>query len=240
MSDDATIERIRGGKVINDPFPHAVIDGFLHPDLFGAMRRSFPDPGSMQDIRKRRAAIGYSDQRLFQTADDLATVVDDHTGIRPFARLLGLVRSEAFTRALIELFADTVRAQLERQSGDVRLRTPNIDVICDRSGFALPPHTDGNAKLVTALVYLADPGDPAEHGTRLYRPKNPDMRCETGAAGYPFEDFTEVAVAPYRPNTAVLFARSPISFHGVASSGSEIPRRILQIPLVFEFRSKAG
>lgn len=233
MSDDVTVDRIRSAKVASDPFEHSVIEDFLEPDLFQALRRTFPDPDSMQDIRRRRAAVGYSDRRLFMNADDLASVADEETGTQPFARLLDMVRSKAFTRAFIDLFADTVREQLELHSGALRLRTPNVDVICDRSGFALPPHTDGNAKLATALIYFADPGDPVEHGTRLYRPKRPDMRCDTGAAAYPFEEFTEVVVAPYRPNVAVLFARTPRSFHGVAASQSEIPRRVLQIPLLF-------
>ena len=233
MSDQATINRIRSAEVVVEPFAHAVIEDFLEPDLFQALRRTFPDPETMQDIRARRAAVGYAEGRLFLSADDLAATLDAPTGMRPFARLLDLARSKAFTRELVGLFADTVREQLKRRDDDVKLRTPNVDVICDRSGFALPPHTDGNAKLVTALVFMADPGDPPEHGTRLYRPNRPDARCETGAAAYPFEAFTE-----YRPNVAILFARSPVSFHGVAASGSDIPRRILQIPLVGEFRSR--
>lgn len=240
MDDGYTIDRIRNAKVSVDPFPHAVIENFLDMDLFLALRRVFPDPEAMDDIRERRAAVGYSDKRLFVNADSLASVVDESTGIQPFARLLALVRSQPFTRALIGMFSETVRKQLDALGADFKLRAPNVDVINDCSGFALPPHTDGNAKLVTALVYLADPGDPPEHGTRLYRPLRPDMRCETGKAGYPFEAFEEVAAAPYVPNTALLFARSPVSFHGVAATRSEIPRRVIQIPLLVEARKPAA
>lgn len=229
MNDLSTVDRIRGAPVERTPFAHAVVDGFLDPDLFAALRRCFPDVSTMQDVRTRRAAAGYSDRRLYVDAAALATVADPVSGSRPFERLLALIAAPGFAKAFVEIFGDTVRKQIARSGGGrIRLR-PRADVIVDRTGFALQPHTDGSAKLATALVYMADPGDPPEHGTRVYRPKRPGMRCETGAAAYPFEEFDEVSVAPYRPNTAFLFARSPVSFHGVAPSASEIPRRLLQI-----------
>lgn len=55
MSDTACIDRIRGATVEKEPFEHAVIDGFLEPDLFAALRRTFPDPAGMTDIKARRA-----------------------------------------------------------------------------------------------------------------------------------------------------------------------------------------
>lgn len=234
MNDNVTIDRIRGAVVEALPFPYAVVDKFLDPDLFQALRRSFPDISAMQDVRSRRAAAGYSEQRLYVDAGDLVSVVDQETGTCPFDRLLALIRSPGFSRAFIDVFSSTIRRSLARHPGrNVRVK-PRVDVIVDRTGFALQPHTDGNAKLATALVYMADPGDPREHGTRIYRPNQPGGRCETGAAAYPFEAFTEVAIAPYQPNTALLFARSPVSFHGVAPSTSDIPRRLLQIVLLAE------
>lgn len=232
MSDDPTIDRIRGAKVAHEPFAHAVIDGFLEPGLFRALRRTYPDPEGMRDVRVRQPAERYREGRLYANAADLASTVDAETGDRPFERLLAMVKSKPFLRASLGLFAEAVEDATASYAGKVRIWPGQIDVISDRSGFALPPHTDGRAKLVTVLIYVADEGDPPEHGTRLYRPRRPDLRCETGGAAYPFEEFVEAAVAPYRPNTALLFARSPVSFHGVAETASAIPRRVLQFSLL--------
>ncbi len=233
MQDKATIERIRQAELRRDPFDHAVVDGFLEPDLFEALRRSYPRPETMPGIAGRGTGRIYSDRRLFANADDLAGLVDAVTGMRPFDRLLGLIRDQAFTAALLGLFTRTVTAQLQGLSGRIQLQTTQADVIYDRTGFELAPHTDGPLKLATVLVYLADPGDPLEHGTRLYRPKDPRLKCETGTTVYHPSLFNEAATAPYRPNVAMMFARSPVSFHGVSASTSEIPRRVIQIPVKF-------
>jgi len=234
MKDEATIERMREAVVRDAPFAHAVVDGFLEPDLFAALRRAYPDPATMPAVKDRRdpADDAYSDRRVSLKAEDLADVEDVESGTRPFARLLELVKAQAFGQALVGRFADTVQRELGRYRGRNLVLRTSTDVIVDRTGFALRPHTDGNSKVATVLVYLADPGDPAEHGTRLYAPKDPAMRCESGALLHPFEEFDEAGIVPYRPNTAVMFARTGNSFHGVAASSSEIPRRLLQIAVV--------
>lgn len=232
-ADTTSIDRIRGARVSKTPFEHAVIDGFLEPDLFAALRRAYPEAPDVPDIKTRRGIENdlYVDGRLSLRADDLRSVVDDASGMRPFARLLDLVRSPAYNAAFVQRFAGTVAREFARTGRKSVSATVNVEVIIDRTGFALHPHTDGALKIGTALIYLADPGDPAEHGTRLYRPRNPQLKCPTGRSFYRFEAFDEVAVVPYRPNTAILFARTPTSFHGVVASASVVPRRLLQISI---------
>lgn len=233
MDDAATIQRIRSATVRDAPFAHTLIDGLLEPDLFQALRRNYPDPADMREVRARRASTrSYSDRRLSLNLTELTEVEDGETGMRPFARLLALLQSAAYIESFARLFAPTVKRELaSARDVEITLQT-TAEVIVDRTGFALLPHTDGNAKLGTALLYFADPGDPPEHGTRLYRPKNPRAGCMRGSHFYPVDLFDEVFTVPYRPNTAVMFARTAQSFHGVAASESPIPRRLLQVSIM--------
>lgn len=242
MSDSASIDRIRGAKVEKEPFEHAVIDGFLEPDLFAALRRTYPDSAEMTDVKARRAIENdlYVDGRRFLSADDLASAIDAESGIRPFARLLELVRSPAYSAAFVERFAGTVARELARHRRDALTAKVIVEVIVDGTGFALHPHTDGDLKIGSALIYFADPGDPSEHGTRLYRPLRPGLKCRTGQSFYRFESFAEADVVPYRPNTAFLFARTSTSFHGVAASTSVIPRRLIQVSVMLTRRQRVA
>jgi len=241
MNDAATFQRIRSATVRETPFAHAVIDGLLEPDLFQALRRNYPEPAIMREVKARRApGFNYSDRRVSLSPEELVDVVDQETGMRPFARLQALIQSASYIESFVQLFAGTVRRELARFRGREIVLRAAADVIVDRTGFALLPHTDGNAKLGTALVYFADPDDPPEHGTRIYAPRDPRVRCEDGGQFYPFDAFHDAEVVPYRPNTAVMFARTARSFHGVVASQSEIPRRLLQISILLTRRSTAA
>lgn len=180
------------------------------------------------------------DGRRALRADELASAIDAESGMRPFDRLLELVRSPAFSAAFVDRFAGTVARELARHRREALTAKVIVDVIVDGTGFALLPHTDAELKVGSALIYFADPGDPSEHGTRLYRPLQPGAECRTGKGFYRFELFAEEVVVPYRPNTAVLFARTPTSFHGVEASTSAIPRRVIQVSLMVTRRQRAA
>ena len=111
-----------------------------------------------------------------------------------------------------------------------------MEVIYDHTGFNLAPHTDGQAKVVTGLLYFPYPGDPEHMGTHIYTARNPDALLPihlSGVKALTASEAVHCGYAPYRPNTMLLFARTERSFHGVPVSASVNARRVVQSAINF-------
>lgn len=84
----------------------------------------------------------------------------------------------------------------------------------DRSGYAIPPHTDKPKKVVSLLYYLPEDDSQRDFGTGIYVPDEEGFTCKEGKH-YDFNSFTEVYRAPFLPNSCFGFVRTDNSFHGV-------------------------
>lgn len=93
----------------------------------------------------------------------------------------------------------------------------DILLVRDYEGYQIPPHTDSLKKVITVLIYLPEDNSMEEEGTSLYVPKREGFVCKTGQH-HKFEDFEKVWTAPFRQNSALIFARTDNSFHGVEPS----------------------
>ena len=133
-----------------------------------------------------------------------------------------------FSRAL----APVLHALVARRGGagglDVRR---SCEMIYDGTGFELRPHTDGNKKLVTSLVYIAGPEAPEALGTHLYgvRPGvETPAAVLSGGAYLDWADSIDHGAVPYRANCMLIFPRTSRSLHGVPVVESTYPRRLIQ------------
>lgn len=223
--------RLGAMSLEDTPFPHALVRDFLPDRLFAALRATFPvSVDSLYSVKQRRGGDQYSDSRFSYTLpmpfDHNATTLAE-----PIVRLQRLLCSERIVAGLLRAFAGTVNPSLARQYK--RTAQPHIgigmavELIYDRSGFELVPHTDGARKLVTGLLYVADPDDPATLGTQLYAPRQPGM-ISNGQAPVAKDLLQPVTRAPYEPNLFLCFGRSDQSFHGVEATTSDRPRRLVQ------------
>jgi hypothetical protein len=101
------------------------------------------------------------------------------------------------------------------------------------AGYFIGPHPDTVDRVVTAIFYLAEPDAPEELGTHFYVPKDP---AYASVAHGDFADFDRVSTAPYRRNAAVLFLRTPRSYHGVEpiteEQAARSERYVLQYMLI--------
>lgn len=225
------LSRLGAAAVDDDPFPHAIVTDFLSPSLFKALHDSFPKPGSdMASVRARRRDATYSEHRwsvpLPHGADPAANDLPD-----PIRRLHAVLTDGKVALTLLQMFGDVLSDRMAAVTGETGLAYVTIgtaiELIYDRSGFALLPHTDGSAKLATGLLYIADPDDPVEMGTQFYAPVQPDLTSD-GADTFAVETMRPVKRAPYEPNNFVCFGRSDRSFHGVESIATTRPRRLVQ------------
>src|SRR4030095_5195682 len=75
-----------------------------------------------------------------------------------------------------------------------------------RKGYQLRPHLDPSHAALTALLYLARPGDDPAHGTSLYRASAP-LPAERAGIYYPEQHGIAVdhaTTVPFRPNTMLV------------------------------------
>lgn len=192
------------------PFPYALIENFLPEDLFTTLR---------QEVKEAKGPLwlGGTDR----SSSFLIQAIEEPDGL-----------TNAGRRAVAALSSRPV-VEAARRLFDVQHEPPvagltvGVELMRDGAGFMLPPHTDNSVRIIGALVYLADPGDPPTMGTRLYTPKDPDLRSN-GNASLWWDAVDEAAAAPYRPNLALLWVRSDISLHGVPYNVVDRDRRALQ------------
>lgn len=81
----------------------------------------------------------------------------------------------------------------------------------------MKPHRDPKWGFVTALMYLAKPGDSEEYGTQLYRVRE-DAEATSGSVHYIEPERCELArTVPFRPNSMLVF------LNAVGAHGAGIP-----------------
>jgi len=218
-------ERLATAPVIREPFAHAMVPDVLDPAMFQELRAGFPTPERLAPIVERRADKNYSDKRLTVPLRTMAEAEPDG----PWARFADQILTWPVAARLLKAYLPAFQPVQKRHFGDRRVGYDFFaELVYDATGFALGPHTDATAKCVTVLLYFADDEDPEDLGTALYRPRAGAVAEADGALGLGFEGFEEVSRAPYRANTGLIFARTDTSFHGVPSTTSPVPRRLMQ------------
>lgn len=86
------------------------------------------------------------------------------------------------------------------------------------------PHTDHPTKLFTMLLYMSD----SPTGTTILKPKQQEFTDSYGN-DHPYKEFDEIITYPFKPNSALLFARTDNSFHCVRKVKDNLPRRALHL-----------
>lgn len=230
-------DRIRTSPMRDDPYRHTFVRDCLPEPVVADLIAAFPTPDAMTHVSERWSAKGYSDARVSIAVPDGTDARHGEVlaGLDPaLVRVAGLLQDTGTVRAVLDRFLPTVRQGLGRLAHaygkDGFTIGSSVEFVYDATGFQLPPHTDGTVKLAVGLLYLAQPGDPPDLGTRLYRPKDPGYRGDP-ARGHPWEAMDEVAIAPYERNTMFLFGRTNASYHGVVAADTDRPRRLVQFSI---------
>lgn len=148
----------------------------------------------------------------------------------PIARLRSLFNTPLVAQTLFDIFRDVIRQRMRQGEDGYRLRR-SLDVVEDRTGYRLTPHTDHRAKLVTAIMYLDDEPDGVPLGTSIYVPTQPMPDARASFLESPRHHdrslFTHVTTVPHRAGSVFCFAPVPNSFHGVEPLEHPGARRFL-------------
>jgi hypothetical protein len=208
------IERLRCARVEANPFPHYYIEGALPEDYYDQLLRHLPGSDLYENLYEvtdlKLDQFRHRYQRDMNEGWTSALPSDLQTFWNSFNEWF---LSAELAQAVLESFAEPLRARIGEPES-----WPEVSVeaqfIRHRAGYFLGPHSDLYTKLAVMLLYLAPDARNERLGTSLYRPKLAGFSCPD-SKHYPFEDFTRVKTAPYKPNSLLAFVRSDISFHGL-------------------------
>jgi hypothetical protein len=211
--------RLLDAPILKAPFDHIIVPDFLPADLYADLERALaqvpPAPGRNSVILTNFEVPA---DRLTPAVKRLRAALTD-------AGILQIIL-DRFNHVLEPLMNDG------RQDGgwasiDAASVFPRVELMRDDNFMTLPPHTDHNGRLFAALLYMPTDDTQRDLGTVLYRPRDPEMRCD-GTKSHDFSLFDEAVTAPFSKNTLCLFARSDVSFHGFPRRPDAADRRAVQ------------
>ncbi|WP_295543973.1 hypothetical protein [uncultured Thiohalocapsa sp.] len=222
--------RVRDTAIARSPFPHMVIESALPTEIYQRVLATASRPDLMPDafgdpVWTRRLKFKTWYDRRFQRslAQRARNPQDD--------RLLWQALAAVFTD--VEFLAHVLDAALPDylalRFGDAR-RSPGfwqrlqVQAFTQRHapGYRLEAHTDIPTRVATIIFSFADSTDHERAGTLLLRPKDPLQVC-SGNLHYPLAGFELATIAPYRPNTALLFFKTRHSWHAVSPEAHKAP-----------------
>jgi len=205
----------------DEPSAHTYVENIFSPATYAAMLEMFPtdslalrqwsNPGD-QSLRFGN----YSRRRELQIPSEAERLPLEQREF--WLQAAGVVCGEQFARALLERFDPYARARFGDRIDDPSFVRDNLrgTMLLNQheADYYLGPHTDRGEKVFTCLFYFPEHEGLEHLGTTLYRPLEPGFTCP-GVAHHDPARFERGETAPYRPNSAFIFARTDVMFHGV-------------------------
>lgn len=216
----------RVGKLTYEPFCVFHADNFLPADVYERLRQRFPTDSWFQNET-------YGNKRYFSSHHH-RTLFEDFCRSDPLWRdLFDGLRSRIFVRDLKRVvWRGLFRSRGPRGLKVWRDAAPGASFLARKliqpirlefqfsrmgRGTYILPHTDSGAKLVSLLLYFADPRWRTEYGggTQFYCPKNSALEENWSNEKATYEDVTPFETKAFVPNRLVVFLKSKNSYHGV-------------------------
>lgn len=213
--------------VMNDPFPHVLVDDFLGPETYRDLAASFPECGP------NSGPTGYT---LFWGDEEYDALIETNAAWRG---LFEHFHSQAFIDLALAQFSETFaqectidlsnaryvpyqesRAEKERGSLGRNAHAPDdlwvrVDIMQGRAGYTRAVHLDHRRRAISALIYMSDADECAMTGGELVL-NRADGSCA-------------VAIAP-KHNRMVMFPCTATSLHSVPTiTGQNAPRNFVQV-----------
>jgi hypothetical protein len=221
------VRRISAAAIIEEPFPHCVIDGIFPEHLYESIIDFWPQEPAWRPLGEsgRVSKDSYAERKVvLMTEQDLARLDPERRQfwqqqIAPW--LIGpSLRTALLAKFRDELARSGFAAAAEQTMGDAL-------IVSDRTNYAIGPHTDAPHRVVSLLFYLPEDATFRRFGTSLYVPKDRAFRC-AGGPHHAFDKFYRGRTIEFVPNRLVVFPKSDHCFHGVERVDLQgIERRLL-------------
>ena len=224
MWDDREAEHVRAAilsaPLRDDPSPYVYVENVFSPAAYTSILDLFPaDPGAFRRWHNPAdpalRAGNYEQRREIELPHDAHRLPPAERAF--WSEMAAFLSAPAFLSTLVERFpeyaGERFGAQLDDPSfGDLLGCTVSLHE--HDPEYYLGPHTDHREKVFSALFYFPE-RDGLDHlGTSLYRPLQRDYTSD-GSAHHDPAGFDIRETLPYRPNSALVFARTDVMFHGV-------------------------
>lgn len=204
----------RAIKVIEEPFPHVIIEEALDRKYYSELSKHRPLPETIIAGR----SYGPNQRIDMETHDAMERL---HPIWKKFC---SYHVSIDFLNKVYEVFGEHIkRLYPEVQSVGMRCQ-PGLNTPCEVESKVRGPHLDNPAELYAGLFYMASDSDGGN--LELYRWKKVGFY---GKLEVPEDCVELVKTVFYRPNTYVMFLNSRDSLHGVSPRRSKHFRRMVNI-----------
>jgi hypothetical protein len=215
------------------PYPHIYVRDVFPREYYAELLRNLPPAEVLKPITQARNVRGPYDDRfvLGLTPAELARLPDPYRAF--WTDLTGWMVGGRFGPLVLGKFGHFIEQRFQGMSG-VQF-TDEALLVEDRTRYALGPHTDTPAKVLSMLFYLPADESQSHLGTSIYVPKDPQFVCE-GGPHHPFDRFDRMITMPFVPNALFAFLKTANSFHGVEPIREESVRRHL---LLYDVRLAA-
>ena len=219
-------------QVRRQPFPHIVKDNFVAPELYQALRRSFPDCPPNSGPTGYSYFWGDAEYEKLMAGSPAWKALFDATQSQAFidycVRQFGEVCAEADCTidlgkaryvAYCESRADKERRYLPKVEHEPHELWVRTDILQGRTGYSRQSHLDHRRRLLGLLVYFCDAEENEMQGGELV------LHAHDGQA----DPANDVVFKP-RHNRLIGFACTNDSFHSVPKILSQkAPRNFIQI-----------
>jgi hypothetical protein len=225
-------ERMGATELCYTPFPHMIVEEFFPHDLYRQILELNPfvqnkghDWISQEEASQLQSETPYWLRKQIKITSAMEEIREPHMKI-----LWGIVHAvfnddDWWFNLVRRLFPTyfAIRFGTLSTQPDFRsfFRTDHFLQRHER-GYHIGPHTDVPTRVATCIFSFADQAGLERLGTQICVPKDRLMCC-SGRTHHEHEAFDVVKLAPYKPNSAFLFFRTPHSFHSVAPMGDEVP-----------------
>jgi len=203
--DDHVSAAVDAAVLESHPFPHMVVEPLLPPEVYDGILAAVPPPVFFQGGRDEHWAVPSGVAPLYSR--------------QVWAFVANTLAGDILYRAINRRFGPCVRDYVRTfcpdlpEDADVALHPSDGRIMLRRPGYDLEPHRDPKWGFVTALMYLARPGDSEEFGTQLYRVSD-DPEATSGSVHYVERSRCELVKAvPFRANSMLVFMNS-VGAHG--------------------------
>jgi hypothetical protein len=209
------LAEIKNAPFIKAPFPCFSVERLFSWDLYRKILSDLPNneeyfksrPGRTPNpyAYENRAKISLSDEQ------QISSIPLDKVSV--WKELNEFFTSQDFMSAMFVKYYPFLKSRFGNNL-NFNAQT-RLELIRDKTGYRIPPHTDHSGKIFTSLIYLPTDLANTDLGTSIYAPKDEGFRCEKGTQ-YPNEngEFNELYRAPYQAGRMFSFMKTDNSFHG--------------------------
>ena len=212
-------DAILGSSPRFTPWPYLFVQDILPVEFLAEVEAAFE--GS-ESLFARQIHTGdpelfnapYHKRREFKISPDQETRKGQGPTWETFWQALS---SQVFFSAIKRVLAEQLMERYDDFIGHPAFRfclEPGMLVATHEPGYYLGPHTDRSEKVLTVIFNITNRTDLEHLGTALYSPRQANFQSN-GRMHFEFDAFDLKETVPYRRNSALLFARTATSFHGV-------------------------